>query len=53
MNEQPQTTRQAGAFERGQMAKRKGLEAAANPHSKKAKPVDHDWWLRGYESEAS
>lgn len=42
------TTRQAAAFQRGYAAAKAGKLASVNPHRKGT--VDHEWWLKGFET---
>ncbi|MDX0622885.1 hypothetical protein GOD54_23585 [Sinorhizobium medicae] len=43
----PGTTREVGAYERGQQARRRGQEKTVNPH--KRDKVSQKWWVIGWE----
>lgn len=48
MNDQPGTTTQQCAYDRGRQACAEGKAVDANPHRKNT--VAHDWWIRGWKA---
>lgn len=51
MKSVPGTTRQACAYESGQRARRNLGLLSDNPHNR-SKPVDRDWWIKGFKETA-